>query len=90
MNLTEQRIQVIEKKIDELKQTEKSAVEKEVWEKTAERLLAISGLLDDQTWDEILAEMILDKEWIVTARGCPVFRKFFGMYKDLQQLRRLL
>ncbi len=51
------------------------------------QIKGIKGLLDDE-WDNILKDYP-ELEWVKGARADPVFREYYKLMGDLEQLKQL-
>ena len=81
INYADERIKSINQKIAELKV-------KEGWDRIYMQLKGIKGFWNELSWDEILIECP-ELSWVIPIRSDPVFREYYKLKTDLDELMKL-
>jgi hypothetical protein len=81
INYADERIKAINQKISALDV-------KEGWDRVYLQLKGIKGFWNELSWDEILIECP-ELEWVKEVRTNEVFRMYYKLKTDLEQLQSL-
>lgn len=88
VNISSERIKIINKKIAGLKENGQSHIPPREWDRLYMQLKGIKGFWDDLTWDQILIECP-ELEWVKPIRADETFREYYKLKTDLDELMSL-
>ena len=88
VNISNERIRIISKKIAGLKENGQSHIPSRDWDRLYMQLKGIKGFWNELDWDQILIECP-ELEWVKAVRADAAFKEFYKLKTDLDELMSL-